>query len=419
MRKKSKIVNNLPKHINIISYIKNKVKLKYFFFLQYFHSLFPSRTHTIRKQPFSLLKQNIFRKLFTNKNITITIKKTAIMWKQLTFTLSLISCLGSSQELKIHLSEEGIQDDNNETRLLTVRLDKESLQPNVMERLSKTSNIVFADFPEMPEFVNAKQYEDILNSLYNDKEEEHTPEEEKKGETTYLNDQEEQHSEENILKYIEEEKTGENKENVGKDFEKGEKDKHVEDNLPEIKEEEVKEIEEKIENKEDEKWVDVDEGKNINENTDIDGIKEVNQTEQPNTRETEIVEEEEEKEKYKEHVNEDDKECESKNTNIITSKVQTIKRNETKHGTTTVVFTTKKQNISSLCTSTKVTLVSKTRSILKTSTTGYLKQHNGTLPNFTNITTVVVEESKTFKISSSLTFAFIVFLISTGLVTRF
>ena len=265
----------------------------------------------------------------------------------------------------------------------------------------------------------AKQYEDILNSLYNDKEEEHTPEEEKKGETTYFNDQEEQHSEENILKYIEEEKTGENKENVGKDFEKGEKDKHVEDKLPEIKEEEVKEIEEKIENKEDEKWVDVDEGKNINENTDIDGIKEVNQTEQPNTRETEIVEEEEEKEKYKEHVNEDDKECESKNTNIITSKVQTIKRNETKHGTTTVVFTTKKQNISSLCTSTKVTLVSKTRSILKTSTTGYLKQHNGTLPNFTNITTVVVEESKTFKISSSLTFAFIVFLISTGLVTRF
>ena len=92
------------------------------------------------------------------------------MWKQLTITLLSISCLGLSQELKIHLTEEGTQEDNIETRLLTVRLDKEFLQPSVMERLSKTSNIIFADFPEMPEFVNAKQYEDILNSLYDEKE---------------------------------------------------------------------------------------------------------------------------------------------------------------------------------------------------------------------------------------------------------
>ncbi|KAK5774064.1 hypothetical protein RI543_004598 [Arxiozyma heterogenica] len=345
------------------------------------------------------------------------------MWKQLTITLLSISCLSLSQELKIHLTEEGTQEDNIETRLLTVRLDKEFLQPSVMERLSKTSNIIFADFPEMPEFVNAKQYEDILNSLYDEKEEQHTSEENLKDKTAYIGNQEEQENEKNILDQTEGEQNSKNKKSGENDSAQNEKDKYVEDKLPELKKEEEKEIKEKVENKEDERWVNVDEGKNINNDSSTDDNKEINQEEQTNNKEKKLVKEKEEvteeNERYEEHVKEGDRECKSKNKNIITSKIQTIKRNETENKTTTIVFTTEKRKISSSCTPTNVTLVSKTTSILRCSSTGYLKQHNGTLPNFTNVTTVVVEESKTFKISSSFTFAFIVFIISTGLVIGF
>lgn len=345
------------------------------------------------------------------------------MWKQLTITLLSISCLGLSQELKIHLTEEGTQEDNIETRLLTVRLDKEFLQPSVMERLSKTSNIIFADFPEMPEFVNAKQYEDILNSLYDEKEEQHTSEEHLQDKTAYIGKQEEQENEKNILDQTEGEQNSKNKESVENDSAQNEKNKYAEDKLPELKKEEEKEIKEKIENKKDERWVNADEGKNINNDSLTDDNKEINREEQTNNKEKKLVKEKEEvreeNERYEDHIKGGDRECKSKNKNIITSKIQTIKKSKTENKTTTIVFTTEKQKFSSLCTPTNITLVSKTRSILRCSSTGYLKQHNGTLPNFTNVTTVVVEESKTFKISSSFTFAFIVFIISTGLVIGF
>lgn len=58
---------------------------------------------------------------------------------------------------------------------LVVHVDKQNMAPEILEKLYHTSNIVFADFPEVPEFINLKEYEsmkyateELLNQLMNE-----------------------------------------------------------------------------------------------------------------------------------------------------------------------------------------------------------------------------------------------------------
>ena len=356
------------------------------------------------------------------------------MWKQVTFTLLSISCFVSSQELKIHLSEESnnerMQDNNIETRVLTVTLDRDSLQPSVIERLSRTSNIVFADFPEMPEFVNAKQFEDILNSLYNEKEDEDKSEEaEEREEDANPRDPNIQINEENILESVEEDKNDNEKNLFNNELQNEERNDDFDSKTPEMNDEKKDRMEENFENKNDEPSIEVDEDEEINivstkiKNTEFNqkeqSASEINYPVQTATEEKKETFEEE----YKGHDKESEKECtKNRNKNNITSAVESIQRNTIEHEGATESATTatsEEHKNSLLCSSTKVSFISKTRTTLKSSNTGFMKQHNGTVLNLTNVTTVFVEESKTFKISSSFTFAFFVFLMSTFLVIGF
>ena len=53
--------------------------------------------------------------------------------------------------------------DSLDTKPLTIHFDKNSLTPELMEHLLHASNLVFPDLPEIPEFINLKEY-DIVDA---------------------------------------------------------------------------------------------------------------------------------------------------------------------------------------------------------------------------------------------------------------
>ena len=51
-----------------------------------------------------------------------------------------------------------------ESKPLVIHIDKNSMDPEVLEQLANIPNIVFADLPGLPQFVNLKEYSSNLNS---------------------------------------------------------------------------------------------------------------------------------------------------------------------------------------------------------------------------------------------------------------
>lgn len=338
------------------------------------------------------------------------------MWKQLTLTLLTTTYLVSSQELTVYFSEEEVQTNDNEeglnSRLLTIRLDKESMQPGVMERLSKTSNIIFADFPGLPEFVNAKEYEDILNTLYNDKDDQNNSQtnSNNSGNPTDSMDDHKKEDERHI-EIIEEEPKRENKEDYAKetlkddhkegknkeDEDKGENTWHGKKDNDGDKSEDVIHGDEK-QNEKDHK----ENGKEYKEE-----IKENNDSKKDN----DDGDKKEAGQEYKEDDNKySEDNDEKKHKNIVTSYTVPCKSNSTETGS---VFKEKKKGNSTLS-----GFSTKTKTNSKVSKTGYTKNQNATIFNKTNVTTVITEEeNNSFNLSPAsmplaLLFATITFMLT-------
>lgn len=103
------------------------------------------------------------------------------MFKQVTtaslVVLAIIS-KASSSKFSLTLSTEQLGGDSteySEAKPLVVHVDKNSMSPEILEHLAHTSNIVFADLPELPQFINLREYEsmkyatdDLLDQLINE-----------------------------------------------------------------------------------------------------------------------------------------------------------------------------------------------------------------------------------------------------------
>lgn len=103
------------------------------------------------------------------------------MFKQVTTTSLVVLAIiskASSSKFSLTLSTEqlgGDSTDYSEAKPLVVHVDKNSMSPEILEHLAHTSNIVFADLPELPQFINLREYEsmkyatdDLLDQLINE-----------------------------------------------------------------------------------------------------------------------------------------------------------------------------------------------------------------------------------------------------------
>lgn len=341
------------------------------------------------------------------------------MWKQLTLTLLTTTYLASSQELKVYFSEEEVQSNENEeglnSHLLTIRLDKESLQPGVMERLSKTSNIIFADFPGLPEFVNAKEYEDILNTLYNDKgDQENLQPNESNSENSTDSMDDKKKEDDRHIEIIEEEPKRDNKEDYAKDTltddHKAEHDGKEKNNWEGKENTDSGKSEDDVlgdhkENEKDHKENEKDNNDEIKDNND--NKKDYADDNNNNKEHEESTNDHEDKDKDNKNYQDNDK---KKNKNIVTSYTVPCITNATETGS---VFKEKK-----LVNSTVSGFSTKTKSNSKASNTGYVKNQNATMFNDTNTTTIITEEeNNSFSLSPvsmplALLFATVTFMLT-------
>ncbi|EDO17169.1 hypothetical protein Kpol_1072p39 [Vanderwaltozyma polyspora DSM 70294] len=90
------------------------------------------------------------------------------MFKQILEFLLLSLLLGYSNAADILLSLNtgdlgGDSIDDLDTKPIIIHIDKSSMSPDVLKHLSKTSNVVFADIPASPQFINLKDLESELN----------------------------------------------------------------------------------------------------------------------------------------------------------------------------------------------------------------------------------------------------------------
>ncbi|CCF59673.1 hypothetical protein KAFR_0H02640 [Kazachstania africana CBS 2517] len=93
------------------------------------------------------------------------------MWNQLSIILATSVVLAKAETFQAYLTTEDVGGDSTElNRPLTVHLDKNTMSAELLEKLQHTSNIVFADLPQVPEFVTLKEYEEIFNKMYDEEE---------------------------------------------------------------------------------------------------------------------------------------------------------------------------------------------------------------------------------------------------------
>lgn len=124
------------------------------------------------------------------------------MFKKLTLASSIAGisfvAQAAANEFSNTFNPAEFVDVTSEEAPLAIRIDSEALSPEVLEKLSSTSNIVFANLPNSPQFVSLKDYESIkyatselLDELFHhgrrtpkhsEEEEEEEEEEEKKEE---------------------------------------------------------------------------------------------------------------------------------------------------------------------------------------------------------------------------------------------
>ncbi|QLG74012.1 hypothetical protein HG535_0F05240 [Zygotorulaspora mrakii] len=73
----------------------------------------------------------------------------------------------SASKLSFTLTTEELGGDSTDSaavRPLVVHVDKKNMSPEILKQLYRTSNIIFADFPEVPEFINLKEYENMKSA---------------------------------------------------------------------------------------------------------------------------------------------------------------------------------------------------------------------------------------------------------------
>ncbi|KAG0667720.1 hypothetical protein C6P45_005441 [Maudiozyma exigua] len=91
------------------------------------------------------------------------------MWKQLTIALVATTSVINAEQYNVVLSTEDVGGDSTSSQSdkpITVHLDRTKLSPELIQKLEKSSNIVFSGLEELPEFVNQKDYAAIVKKFY-------------------------------------------------------------------------------------------------------------------------------------------------------------------------------------------------------------------------------------------------------------
>lgn len=104
----------------------------------------------------SMMLQNYFGNNFSGMKPSMALATVLFMGhmskafakESITITLSTDELMGDSHSEETH------------RKPLIIHLDKENISPEVLKRLSRTSNILIPEIPGLPEFINPKEYSD-------------------------------------------------------------------------------------------------------------------------------------------------------------------------------------------------------------------------------------------------------------------
>lgn len=106
---------------------------------------------------------------------------------QYLFTVLLCSsvAVAKSKEFNVVLSTNDLGGDSLSplgAEPLVLRLDENSMSEELLAKLERSPNIVFAGLPNIPEFINSNEYNNMMKKLYGEGEEENEEEEEEEEE---------------------------------------------------------------------------------------------------------------------------------------------------------------------------------------------------------------------------------------------